>query len=84
MSIWMMLIVVFSTIVWLVYGVAINSGPVIVANSIVFTLSLLLIYFNILSRANVNKATTGQTKKDLTLKLKMQKDWLYKCATQQC
>lgn len=52
LSIWMMLIVVFSTIVWLVYGVAINSGPVIVANSIVFTLSLLLIYFKYTFRAN--------------------------------
>ncbi len=44
-SIWMMSIVVFSTIVWLVYGFAIVSGPVIVANCIVFVLSLLLIYF---------------------------------------
>lgn len=45
LSIWMMLIVVLSTMVWLVYGFAINSGPVIVANSIVFVLSVLLIYF---------------------------------------
>jgi MtN3 and saliva related transmembrane protein len=45
LSMRMMLIVVFSAIVWLVYGIAIHSGPVIVANSIVFTLSLLLIYF---------------------------------------
>jgi len=52
LSIWMMLIVVFSTIVWLVYGVAIHSGPVIVANSIVFTLSLLLIYFKYIFKAN--------------------------------
>src|SRR3954470_5154267 len=45
LSTWMMLIVVLSTIVWLVYAFAIGSGPVIVANSIVFFLSLLLIYF---------------------------------------
>ena len=45
LSIWMMLIVVLSTVVWLVYGLAIKSGPVIVANGIVFALSLLLIYF---------------------------------------
>lgn len=45
LSIWMMSIVVFSTIVWLVYAFAIESGPVIVANSIVLALSLLLIYF---------------------------------------
>src|SRR3954471_11042449 len=45
LSIWMMLIVVLSTVVWLVYAFAIGSGPVIVANSIVFVLSVLLIYF---------------------------------------
>ncbi|GEO08840.1 SemiSWEET family sugar transporter [Segetibacter aerophilus] len=45
LSIWMMLIVVLSTIVWLVYAFAIGSGPVIVANTIVFILSLILIYF---------------------------------------
>ncbi len=45
LSIWMMLIVVFSTIVWLVYAFAIHSGPVIVANAIVLLLSLLFIYF---------------------------------------
>jgi MtN3 and saliva related transmembrane protein len=42
---WMMSIVVFSTIVWLVYAFAIGSGPVIVANAIALLLSLLLIYF---------------------------------------
>lgn len=46
LSIWMMLIVVTSTIVWLVYGFGIeNGGPIIAANSIVLVLSLLLIYF---------------------------------------
>jgi len=45
LSIWMMLIVVLSTIVWLIYAFAISSGPVIVANTIVLFLSLLLIYF---------------------------------------
>jgi len=29
LSIWMVLIVITSTIIWLVYGIAINSGPVI-------------------------------------------------------
>lgn len=45
LSMWMMSIVIFSTIVWLTYAVAIGSGPVIVANSIVFVLSVILIYF---------------------------------------
>ena len=45
LSIWMILIVNLSTIVWLVYGVLIESGPVISANTIVLILSLVLLYF---------------------------------------
>ena len=45
LSIWMILIVVTSTIVWLVYGFAISSGPVISANTIVLILTLVLLYF---------------------------------------
>ncbi len=46
LSVWMMSIVVLSTIVWLAYGFGIeNGGPVIVANTIVLALSLLLLYF---------------------------------------
>lgn len=45
LSIWMILIVVTSTLVWLTYGFAINSGPVIVANTVVLLLTLVLLYF---------------------------------------
>ncbi|MEM8567703.1 MAG: SemiSWEET family transporter [Bacteroidota bacterium] len=45
LSLTMMLIVFTSTIVWLIYGIALNLWPVIVANSIICFLSLLLIYF---------------------------------------
>lgn len=45
LSVLMILIVVTSTIVWLVYGFAINSRPVIVANFIVLVLTLVLLYF---------------------------------------
>lgn len=45
LSIWMILIVISSTLVWLIYGMAINSGPVILANLIVLVLSLVLFYF---------------------------------------
>lgn len=45
LSVWMMLIVITSTIAWLTYAVLIHSGPVIVANSIVFVLSVVLLYF---------------------------------------
>jgi MtN3 and saliva related transmembrane protein len=47
LSIWMILIVVTSTLVWLVYGFAIKSGPVIVANLVVLTLTLVLLYFKL-------------------------------------
>jgi len=47
LSIWMVLIVITSTIVWLVYGFAIQSGPVILANTIVFILTLVLLGFKL-------------------------------------
>ena len=45
LSLGMLLIVFTSVLVWLVYGFYLNLLPVIVANSIVFLLSLLLLYF---------------------------------------
>lgn len=51
LSIWMVLIVVTSTLVWLVYGYAINSGPVMVANTIVLLLTLVLLYFKLTFKA---------------------------------
>lgn len=47
LSIWMVLIVVTSTIVWLTYAFAIHSGPVIVANVVVLLLTLVLLYFKL-------------------------------------
>ena len=47
LSMTMMLIVFTSTIIWLVYAIALNLWPVIVANSIICFLSLLLIYFKV-------------------------------------
>jgi len=41
----MMLIVVLSTIVWLVYGFGRGALPVIIANAIIFILSVMLVYF---------------------------------------
>lgn len=52
LSMTMMLIVFTSTIIWLVYGVALNLWPVILANSIICFLSLLLIYFKITFKKN--------------------------------
>jgi MtN3 and saliva related transmembrane protein len=42
---WMIAIVITSACVWLVYAFAIQSGPVIVANTIVLALTLVLTYF---------------------------------------
>ena len=47
LSLTMMLIVFTSTIVWLVYAIALMLWPVILANSIICFLSLLLIYFKL-------------------------------------
>lgn len=47
LSLTMMLIVFTSTIVWLVYGVALTLWPVIICNGIICGLSALLIYFKL-------------------------------------
>lgn len=43
----MLLIVITSTVVWLVYAFSLGLLPVIIANSIIFVLSALLIYFKL-------------------------------------
>jgi MtN3 and saliva related transmembrane protein len=47
LSIWMILIVVTSCVVWLIYAVNVKSGPVLAANLIVLALSLVLLYFKV-------------------------------------
>lgn len=47
LSLTMILIVFTSTIVWIVYGVAKNIGPVILCNSIMCVLVASLIYFKL-------------------------------------
>jgi MtN3 and saliva related transmembrane protein len=47
LSMTMMVIVFTSTIIWLVYGVALMLWPVILANSVIAVLSLMLIYFKL-------------------------------------
>jgi MtN3 and saliva related transmembrane protein len=47
LSIYMMLIVFSSTIVWIIYGVNLMLWPVIICNSVIAILSLLLIYFKV-------------------------------------
>lgn len=47
LSLTMMMIVVLSTIVWLVYAFSLMLWPVIIANSIVFVLSIMLIVFKL-------------------------------------
>ena len=47
LSLLMILIVNFSSIVWLTYAYLIKSRPVLIANTIVLILSLMLLYFKI-------------------------------------
>jgi MtN3 and saliva related transmembrane protein len=47
LSIYMLMIVFTSALVWLVYAFALHLVPVIVANSIVFILTVVLIYFKL-------------------------------------
>lgn len=47
LSLLMILIVNLSCIVWLVYAYLIKSKPVLVANTIVLSLSLMLLYFKL-------------------------------------
>jgi MtN3 and saliva related transmembrane protein len=47
LSLTMMLIVFTSTIIWLIYGVALDLWPVILANGFICVLSMLLIYFKL-------------------------------------
>ena len=41
----MLLIIVLSTVIWLVYGFGRGALPVIIANAIIFILSVMLVYF---------------------------------------
>jgi len=47
LSFTMILIVIISTVVWLVYGFSLMLWPVIIANSIIFVLSCLLMVFKL-------------------------------------
>jgi MtN3 and saliva related transmembrane protein len=47
LSIYTILIVTFSTVIWLVYGFGYMLWPVIICNSIICFLSLVLLYFKL-------------------------------------
>ena len=47
LSVYMILIVTTSTMVWLVYAFALNLLPVILANSFIMCLSFLLLFFKV-------------------------------------
>ena len=47
LSLTMLFIILSSTMVWLVYAFALSLLPVILANSIVFVLDVMLIYFKL-------------------------------------
>lgn len=47
LSLSMLLIVISSAIVWLVYAITLGLWPVIIANAIIGSLSVLLVYFKV-------------------------------------
>ena len=47
LSLSMIIIVFFSTVIWLVYGFGKNLLPVIICNAVICVLSVLLIYFKL-------------------------------------
>ncbi|MEO7802293.1 MAG: SemiSWEET family transporter [Ginsengibacter sp.] len=53
LSLWMLLIVFTSTIVWLVYGFYLNLLPVIIANAIIFILCVVLLIFKATFKKNL-------------------------------
>jgi len=60
LSLAMILIVITSTIVWFIYGYLKESGPVMLANFVVFSLTVLLLY---LKTTFKKKEDTDTTKK---------------------
>ncbi len=46
-SVWMFSFATISVILWLVYGILINNGPVIYTNSCVLVLSVIMLYFKL-------------------------------------
>ncbi len=44
-SLWMFLLVTFSVVLWLVYGILLDSVPIIYTNSMVLLMSLVMLYF---------------------------------------
>jgi MtN3 and saliva related transmembrane protein len=53
LSLWMLLIVFTSTIVWLVYGFYLNLLPVIIANAVIFILCVVLLIFKATFKKNL-------------------------------
>jgi len=47
LSIWMILILISNVSIWLVYGIARNDFPMILANAVIMVLSLLMLYFKL-------------------------------------
>jgi MtN3 and saliva related transmembrane protein len=47
LSIWMILILLLNVSIWLVYGITGKDKPMILANLIIITLSLAMLYFKL-------------------------------------
>ena len=53
LSIWMILILLGNVSTWLFYGIVKNDMAIIIANSIILTLSLVLLYFKLTFKRGV-------------------------------
>ena len=54
LSVWMILILIANVSTWLTYGIIRNDFAIILANSIILSLSLLLLYFKMTFQPRVN------------------------------
>tara|TARA_R110002073_G_scaffold316735_1_gene489741 strand:- start:196 stop:453 length:258 start_codon:yes stop_codon:yes gene_type:complete len=45
LSIYMIIIVFCSTIIWLIYGISFSLWPVVIANAVILVLSTMLLFF---------------------------------------
>ncbi len=47
LSMWMIMILIANVSIWLVYGIVRNDFPMILANAVIMSLSLLMLYFKL-------------------------------------
>lgn len=54
LSLWMIIILLGNVSTWLTYGIYLNLRPVIVANSIILALALIMLYFKLTFKKEID------------------------------